>query len=277
MRCTDDKLQLRRATTLHRRNTDGSRAETRTAPPRRRAAPAKTADESRFARWRSAEVPRTISPAGLVRQDKTTLLETKPASIDYIEQPSEIAQAAPNLDVLRAFQRTRRLSNDARAAIMSMANRGKGLLLYHPALWYNWSNFPEYNRDLVGGGARSHDKYGEFEVEVLDPTHPMMAGLPKEVQITDELYHVVADPQGAPIQVLAQATSPTTGKTFPQVWVTRHPQGRIACITLGHDGKARETAEFQTLLKNAFVWWPEKQRLLRNSFRRFALGERLQK
>ena len=53
-----------------------------------------------------------------------------------------------------------------RKAIFDFADAGRGLLLVHPALWYNWPDWPEYNRVLVGGGARSHDKYGEFEVTV---------------------------------------------------------------------------------------------------------------
>jgi type 1 glutamine amidotransferase len=189
--------------------------------------------------------------------DKATLLETKPAWLDYIENPAAIAEAIPNLDVL-VLSTNQPLPSEARKAIADFAGAGKGLLLIHPALWYNWANFPEYNRDLVGGGARSHDKYGEFEVEILVPDHPITAGLPKKFKISDELYHAVPDPQGAKITVLAQATSPVTGKTFPQIWVTQHPNARIACITLGHDGKAHELPEFKTLLKNAFRWVARK-------------------
>jgi putative heme-binding domain-containing protein len=189
--------------------------------------------------------------------DKETLLETKPAWLDYIENPGALPEAAPNLDVL-ILSTNQPLPAPARKSISDFAAAGKGLLLIHPALWYNWKDFPEYNRDLVGGGAKSHDKYGEFEVEVLVPDHPMMAGLPRKFKISDELYHSVPDPAGAHITVLAQATSPITGKTFPQVWVTEHPKARIACITLGHDGKAHELPEFKTLLKNTFRWVARK-------------------
>ncbi|HEX5177628.1 MAG TPA: ThuA domain-containing protein, partial [Chthoniobacteraceae bacterium] len=191
--------------------------------------------------------------------DKATLLETKPAWLDYVEKPDAIPEAIANLDVL-ILSTNQRMPPDARKAIVEFARAGKGLLLIHPALWYNWADFPEYNRDLVGGGAKSHDKYGEFEVEVLVPDHPLMAGLPRKFKITDELYHSVVDAQGAHITVLAQATSPVTGKTFPQIWITQHPNARIACITLGHDGKAHELPEFKTLLKNAFRWVARKEK-----------------
>ena len=31
---------------------------------------------------------------------------------------------------------------------------GKPLILLHPGLWYNWNNFPEWNREVAGGGSR---------------------------------------------------------------------------------------------------------------------------
>src|SRR2546430_12713270 len=44
------------------------------------------------------------------------------------------------------------------------------------------------NRVLVGGGARSHDKYGEFEVHVNVPQHPVMASVPgRSEEHTSEL------------------------------------------------------------------------------------------
>src|SRR5205085_7763 len=124
----------------------------------------------------------------------------------------------------------------------------------HPALWYNWNDWPEYNRELVGGGARSHDKFGEFEVKVTQPEHPLMSGVPATFKITDELYHFVKDTNGAPIDVLATGTSPVTGKTFPVVWVTKHPKAKIICVTLGHDGKAHELPAYRAIIQNAVKW-----------------------
>ena len=107
---------------------------------------------------------------------------------------------------------------------------------------------------LVGGGARSHDKYGEFAVTVTETGHPLMAGVPATFKITDELYHFTQDPQGTPLHVLATGKSPITGKTFPVVWIVNHPKARIVCITLGHDGAAHEHSAFKTLLQNGLSW-----------------------
>ena len=81
-----------------------------------------------------------------------------------------------------------------------------------------------------------------------------MAGVPATFKINDELYHFAADPQGTPLQVLATGKSPITGKTFPVVWITRHPKARIVCITLGHDGQAHAHPAYVQLLRNAVLW-----------------------
>ena len=39
---------------------------------------------------------------------------------------------------------------------------------------------------------------------VKEPKHPVMAGVPATFKITDELYHFEIDPQGTPIEVLAE-------------------------------------------------------------------------
>ena len=124
----------------------------------------------------------------------------------------------------------------------------------HPALWYNWQDWPEYNQKLVAGGSRGHDKYGEFEVQVVDPEHPIMKGVPEKFKITDELYYHKKDTSGPPIQVLAIGRNPATGATHPVVWITKTPNSRIVCITLGHDEKAHTLPAFQTLLVNAHEW-----------------------
>jgi putative membrane-bound dehydrogenase-like protein len=186
-------------------------------------------------------------------KDKEILAALKPARIEYTESMETLQNGLPDWDVV-VVSTNQPLSSEARRTLMEVANTGRGIVLLHPGIWYNWPNFPEWNRDLVGGGSRGHDKYGEFEVEVLDAKHPLTVGLPPRFKISDELYYFTPDPQGAPIQVLAQAASTTKGQAFPQVWAVTHPKARIAAITLGHDAKAHELPEFQTLLRNAVRW-----------------------
>jgi len=189
--------------------------------------------------------------------DKKILSANKPAWLEYTRNLNGIPAILPNIDLL-VLSANQPIAADTREALIKFANSGKGLIPFHPGTWYAWGNFPQWNKEIVGGGTRGHDKFQEFEVEVLDPNHPVTVGLPKKFKITDELYYFTPDPAGTPIQVLAQATSPQNGKTYPQVWIVKHPKSRIVCITLGHDGKAHELPEFQTLLRNAAKWATEK-------------------
>jgi type 1 glutamine amidotransferase len=106
----------------------------------------------------------------------------------------------------------------------------------------------------VGGGARGHDKFGEFEVTSTGATHPIMAGVPASFRISDELYYFQVDPNAVPTEILATATSTLKPGTYPQVFVVKHPKSRICGITLGHDAKAHGLPEFQTILRNAVKW-----------------------
>jgi uncharacterized protein len=45
-----------------------------------------------------------------------------------------------------------------------------------------------------------------------------------------------------------------TKKSHPSVWTVSHPKARIACIALGHDGRAHDLPAFQSLLVNAVNW-----------------------
>jgi putative membrane-bound dehydrogenase-like protein len=188
------------------------------------------------------------------KEDSATLAKAF-VKVAYTDQPALLTpEIVERLDVLYLCNNQPIPDKAVRDAISARAAAGKGLLLVHPALWYNWSDWPEYNRNLVAGGARSHDKFGEFEVEVLNREHPIMKGLPEKFKITDELYHVEKDTAGPAIEVLALGRNTTTGKTYPAVWITKSPNSHIVCITLGHDEKAHQLPEFQTLLVNAHEW-----------------------
>jgi len=188
------------------------------------------------------------------QEDTKTLSANGQATVAYTDKPDEILPALKDLQVLYLSNNQPLKDPALRKAIFDFAEAGKGLLLVHPALWYNWTDWPEYNRALVGGGARSHDKYGEFEVHVNLPQHPVMAGVPGSFKISDELYHFEPDKEGSPIQVLAYANNLQTGKSYPSVWTVKHPKARIVCIALGHDGQAHELEAYKTILRNALKW-----------------------
>jgi type 1 glutamine amidotransferase len=176
---------------------------------------------------------------------------------EYTADPARIAPALPGLAVLALANNQPIPDPAARKAIFEFADSGGGLLLVHAATWYNWKDWPEYNRDLVGGGSRGHDRLQEFEVAVVEEGHPLMAGVPRTFRIRDELYRFERDPAGPPIRVLARGKSPESGREYPVVWTVERPRGRIVCVTLGHDGGAHEHEAYRTILRNAVSWLRE--------------------
>jgi uncharacterized protein len=188
------------------------------------------------------------------KEDSATLAKAF-VKVAYTDQPAQLTpETIEKLEVLYLSNNQPIRNKAVRDAIMARAAAGKGLLLVHPALWYNWQDWPEYNQKLVAGGSRSHDKFGEFEVTVIDREHPITKGLPERFKITDELYHHQKDTSGPPIEVLAVGKNTQTGQTYPVVWITKFPNSRVVCITLGHDEKSHTLPEFQTLLVNAHEW-----------------------
>jgi type 1 glutamine amidotransferase len=185
--------------------------------------------------------------------DAQTLAEAGFGPIAYTDEPSLALGGLDGVPLL-VLSNNMPLPADARGAVFEHVDGGGGLLLLHAATWYNWADWPEYNRELVGGGSRGHESYQEFEVEVVAPDHPITAGLPATWRVADELYRFERDEAGPELEVLAIGRSLETGEEYPVAWVVPREGGRVVCITLGHDGAAHGSAEYQRLLQNAARW-----------------------
>ena len=187
--------------------------------------------------------------------DKATL-KAAGYSVNYTEDAATTARELPNVDVVvLSVNKAGWDTPEVRQALFDFANAGKGIVLLHAGVWLNYPKWPEYNAQIVGGMSRGHDRLGEFEVKVLNASHPITKGVPASFRITDELYYFTPVPGGAPIEVLAQtSTAGGTKKEHPSVWVVKHPKARIAGIALGHDAKAHDLPAFKTLLENAVRW-----------------------
>jgi type 1 glutamine amidotransferase len=190
--------------------------------------------------------------------DAATLERNGFASVTYTANTDSILNLLPNADVLY-LSNNQPISNPrVREAIFHHVNSGKGLVLAHAALWYNWNDWPEYNVQLVSGGSKGHNKYGPFEVNVVNSSHPVTKGVEKKFTLKDELYYYIQDTAGPGIEVLANASVEGSNKIFPSVFIVKHPKARIVGIALGHDAESHNFAPYQALLHNAVKWAARK-------------------
>lgn len=194
-----------------------------------------------FAKWFNESSTATLSRDGF-------------ATVSYTEDVASIAARLKETDVLYLSLNKPVPDKAQREAIFDFAKSGKGVLLVHPALWYNWADWPEYNAVLAGGGSKGHPPYQAFEVKVTNPAHPIVAGLPSTFRIRDELYQFKPDPKGTPIEVLATGRLDAGGESYPSIFVVKVPGTRIVGLAPGHDGATHQQAEWQTLLRNAVRW-----------------------
>ena len=190
--------------------------------------------------------------------DVQTLQREGFATATYTSNPDSILYYLPNTDVLFLSNNQPINNPKVRQAIFDHVNAGKGLVLAHAALWYNWKDWPEYNLQLAGGGSRGHNKYGSFDVAVVNQNHPVTKGVENKFTLKDELYYYIPDVAGAGIVVLANASADGSDKIYPSVFVIKHPKARIIGLALGHDAESHNIAPYQNLLRNAVQWVAHK-------------------
>lgn len=185
--------------------------------------------------------------------DVATLEKDGLAEVTYTDNIDSVLSYLPGLDVLLLTNNQPMEDPALRKAIFDFAASGKGLVLAHAATWYNWEDWPEYNKQLVGGGSRGHNPYGPFEVTVT-AKHPITENVAEQFTLEDELYYLKKDPEGAGMEVLATGKAEGSDDVFPVLWITSHPQARIVGFTLGHDAKAHDLPAYQAILRNAVKW-----------------------
>ncbi|MEM7374053.1 MAG: PVC-type heme-binding CxxCH protein [Bacteroidota bacterium] len=181
-------------------------------------------------------------------------------TVNYTENSSSLTTLLQDADILY-ISNNKAFDSETKKAIFSRVNQGMPMLIYHPSIWYNWKDWPEYNKQLVGGGSRSHEKLQEFEVTVVKPNHPIMKDVPATFRIVDELYRFEKDPQGPDIEVLAVGKGLESGEEYPVVWIVKHPKASIVANTLGHDGRAHGLPAYQMMLTNSINWIKSRLRM----------------
>ncbi len=111
--------------------------------------------------------------------------------------------------------------------------------------------------ETAGPGGHHGDRH-EFRVDVRQPDHPIVKGLPKSwLHAEDELYDQMRGP-AENVSVLASAYSDPatrgTGEHEPTLMAIAYGEGRVFHTTLGHNALAMRCVGFIVTLQRGVEW-----------------------
>ncbi len=144
-------------------------------------------------------------------------------------------------------------SEAAKSGLLDYVKNGGSIVAMHFACsaFQDWEEYAVLLGRVWKKGTGGHGPYGEFEVNITVPDHPIIGDL-KDFMTEDELYAKLTG--DAEIEVLASAYSDWSQKVEPIVFVKRYGKGRVVQNVLGHSLDSKQNAAYQQLLINGVEW-----------------------
>ncbi|MDB5713362.1 MAG: hypothetical protein JWO15_759 [Sphingomonadales bacterium] len=177
---------------------------------------------------------------------------------------------------------------DLRDGFYALLDEGKGIVALHHAL-AAWPAWPEYAEALGGtflyrgGPLRGHDRPDSgyhhsvsYTAEVVAPAHPVMAGIPAQFAMTDELY--LSEVFESDVTPLLRARHQFTRENFYSAgeamagrmfsnqnwthedgsnllgWVKRARNSPLVYLQPGDDHHTYDNSIYRRLVENAIRW-----------------------
>jgi type 1 glutamine amidotransferase len=174
------------------------------------------------------------------------------------------------------------------AGLLALLDQGKGVVALHHAI-AGWPAWPEY-AELLGGrflyrggplrGAERPDSGYRHDVDhearVLDPAHPVAAGVPETFRLTDEIYlsevfedlvqPLLASDAAFTRDNFYSATQAVNGKMFSNAgwshvdgsnligWTKKARHSPLVYLQPGDGPPTYENPHYRRLLENAIRW-----------------------
>ena len=144
-------------------------------------------------------------------------------------------------------------SEKAQAGLLDYVKNGGNVVALHFACssFQDWNEYGVLLGRVWKEGIGGHGPYGEFEVNIKAPQHPITKGL-EDFKTEDELYAKLNG--DAKIEVLASAYSDWSGKVEPIVFVKKYGKGRVVQNVLGHGLDSKQNESYQRLLCRGVEW-----------------------
>ena len=149
-------------------------------------------------------------------------------------------------DALLIYSNHRAITAPQEKALFDFVAGGKGLLALHSSS-FCFQNSPAYIA-LLGAQFERHGT-GEFTAALVNPSHPVLAGL-QPFQVWDETYvHTKLSTD----RTVLMERSEGAGRE-PVAWIRPHVKGRVFYTAYGHDERVWGHPGFHALMKNAMTW-----------------------
>ena len=134
-------------------------------------------------------------------------------------------------------------------AIVAFVEKGGGFLNLHNSLGLYPENGPYL--ELIGGRYAGHGPLERFQVEVVDPDHPVTRGV-TSFRVADEQHTPPFDEDRCHLLLRNRSDD---GKVISAAGWTREPgRGRLCYLANGHTREALRHPMVQQLMRNAVNW-----------------------
>jgi len=148
------------------------------------------------------------------------------------------------------------ITGEQEKGLLEAIRSGAGMAGWHGGLCDAFRNNTTYQW-MTGGQWVAHPGgCVEYEVHIVKPEDPIVAGIP-DFKMRSEQYYLHVDPSN---EVLATTTfsgaeAPwTAGCVMPVVWKRMWGEGRVFYSSLGHVAKDFDVPECREIMKRGMLW-----------------------
>lgn len=142
------------------------------------------------------------------------------------------------------------MSAEQQQGLLSAVEAGTGFAGFHGGASDSFRDNTEY-QFMVGGQFVAHPGgLKDYDVGIVDPSHPIIAGISGFTMRNTEQYYMHVDPSN---HVLATTTFPN-GVVIPVVWARQWGKGRVFYASFGHTEQDFEIPEALTIVQRGIRW-----------------------
>lgn len=189
-------------------------------------------------------------------------------SVDYIQDTNRIDDQflSPYQVFIQLNYPPYGWTSKAEAAFIKYIDAGGGWIGFHHAtLLGEFDGFPMWTWfSQFMGGIRFTNyiaKFATAQVDVEDPQHPVMKGVPESFVVNDEEWYTYDKSPRPNVHVLARVDestytpdTPIKMGNHPVIWTNLHYKGRNVYIFMGHHPELFQNSAFTTILRNSIFW-----------------------